>query len=389
MIEAIFGIAKECWLVFKEAAPFVLFGFFAAGLLKVLIPEKTIVKHLGGNGFRSVFKASLFGVPLPLCSCGVIPVAVGLRKQGASKGATASFLVSVPETGVDSVAITWALLDPLMTVIRPVSAFITALATGSLINLLPEQKGTSKPDTTISCCSANSDSSKQSSPKIPLLHRLKDGVIYAFTDLLKDIGGWLLLGILIAGVISYFVPIDFVDRYLGGEYSSLLIMLIIGIPLYICASASTPIAAALVLKGLSPGAALVFLARWPSNKCCDHDRCRQTPGQGNDRCLCRRYYHLFVGLRLARQPDLCMVVYRCTRLGFPCRAWGRFVDLLNFSVRSDWAFALELSSEWKNGKRGLWCYQSAWGWLTGFLTWQFASFGIKSLIQRFLFILSH
>jgi uncharacterized membrane protein YraQ (UPF0718 family) len=264
MIEVLVGIAKECWLIFKEAAPFVLFGFFAAGLLKVLIPEKAIVKHLGGNGFRSVFKASLFGVPLPLCSCGVIPVAVGLRKQGASKGATASFLVSVPETGVDSVAITWALLDPLMTIIRPVSAFITALATGSLINLLPDQKEVSKNDTADSCCSADPYKSTLSAQQKPILQRLKDGVIYAFTDLLKDIGGWLLLGILIAGVISYFVPIDFVDRYLGGEYSSLLIMLMIGIPLYICASASTPIAAALVLKGLSPGAALVFLLAGPA-----------------------------------------------------------------------------------------------------------------------------
>ena len=263
MLEAMVGIAKESWLVFKEAAPFVLFGFFAAGLLKVLIPERVIVKHLGGNGFRSVFKASLFGVPLPLCSCGVIPVAVGLRKQGASKGATASFLVSVPETGVDSVAITWALLDPLMTIIRPVSAFITALATGALINLLPEQKVAAKTDTAESCCSANADQSTQLTQE-PILQRLKDGVIYAFTDLLKDIGGWLLLGILIAGIISYFVPVDFVDRYLGGEYSSLLIMLIIGIPLYICASASTPVAAALVLKGLSPGAALVFLLAGPA-----------------------------------------------------------------------------------------------------------------------------
>ncbi|MGD9343714.1 MAG: SO_0444 family Cu/Zn efflux transporter [Desulfuromonadales bacterium] len=263
MLEAMFGIANESWLVFKEAAPFVLFGFFAAGLLKVLIPERVIVKHLGGNGFRSVFKASLFGVPLPLCSCGVIPVAVGLRKQGASKGATASFLVSVPETGVDSVAITWALLDPLMTIIRPVSAFITALATGALINLLPEQKVAAKTDTAESCCSANADQSTQLTLK-QILQRLKDGVIYAFTDLLKDIGGWLLLGILIAGIISYFVPVDFVDRYLGGEYSSLLIMLIIGIPLYICASASTPVAAALVLKGLSPGAALVFLLAGPA-----------------------------------------------------------------------------------------------------------------------------
>ena len=264
MIEALIGIANECWQVFKEAAPFVLFGFFAAGLLKVLIPEKVIVKHLGGNGFRSVFKASLFGVPLPLCSCGVIPVAVGLRKQGASKGATASFLVSVPETGVDSVAITWALLDPLMTIIRPISAFLTALVTGSLINLLPEKNRTFESRGSAGCCSADFGQTTRPTHQKPILIRLKNGVVYAFTDLLKDIGGWLLLGILIAGIISYCVPVDFVDRYLGGEYSSLLIMLIIGIPLYICASASTPIAAALVMKGLSPGAALVFLLAGPA-----------------------------------------------------------------------------------------------------------------------------
>ena len=264
MLEALIGIANECWQIFVEAAPFVLFGFFAAGLLKVLIPEKVIVKHLGGNGFRSVFKASLFGIPLPLCSCGVIPVAVGLRKQGASKGATASFLVSVPETGIDSIAITWALLDPLMTIIRPVSAFLTALTTGVFINLLPEKPPRPTDRSVSGCCLKTPSDESSSTLKKPLLQKLKDGVVYAFTDLLKDIGGWLLLGILIAGIISYFVPDDFVDRFLGGEYSSLLIMLVVGIPLYICASASTPIAAALVLKGLSPGAALVFLLAGPA-----------------------------------------------------------------------------------------------------------------------------
>ena len=265
MVEALIGIANESWKILKEAAPYVLFGFFAAGLLKVFIPEKMIVKHLGGNGFRSVFKASLFGVPLPLCSCGVIPVAIGLRKQGASKGATASFLVSVPETGVDSIAITWALLDPLMTVVRPVTAFLTALLTGSLINLLPDQTSRQPRQTKSECgCSIDLDNTHGKSEVKPLLQKLREGVVYAFTELLRDIGGWLMLGVLIAGIISYFVPVDFVGHYLGGEYSSLLIMLAIGIPLYMCASASTPIAAALVLKGLSPGAALVFLLAGPA-----------------------------------------------------------------------------------------------------------------------------
>lgn len=132
------GVLKESWDVLAESAPYVLFGFFAAGILKAYLPEQMVAKHLGKSATSSVFKASLFGVPLPLCSCGVIPATVELRKQGASKGASAAFLVSVPETGVDSIAITWALLDPVMTIVRPVSSFFTATLTGLLINRLPE-----------------------------------------------------------------------------------------------------------------------------------------------------------------------------------------------------------------------------------------------------------
>lgn len=138
MFVVLSGILAECWMIFAEAAPYVLFGFFAAGLLKALIPAEAVARHLGRKSLGAVLKASLFGVPLPLCSCGVIPAAIGLRQQGASKGASAAFLVSVPETGVDSIAITWALLDPLMTLIRPMAAFLTATVTGVLINLLPE-----------------------------------------------------------------------------------------------------------------------------------------------------------------------------------------------------------------------------------------------------------
>jgi len=266
MYNVITGILFECWGILKEAAPYVLFGFLAAGIFKAFIPEDLVAKHLGQNGIKSVFKASLFGIPLPLCSCGVIPVAIGLRKQGASKGATASFLVSVPETGVDSIAITWALLDPLMTIARPITAFITAVVTGFFINLIPDRKDDEESSPRISCgCSSHSNENTEGlSQKESLGCRIEKGVVYAFSDLLKDIGGWLMLGIAIAGVISFFVPVGFVEQYLGGEFSSLLIMLVIGIPLYICASASTPIAAALVLKGLSPGAALVFLLAGPA-----------------------------------------------------------------------------------------------------------------------------
>lgn len=138
MTDLFIGVFFESWDVLVESAPYVLFGFFAAGILKAYLPNQLVAKHLGKNSTSSVLKASLFGIPLPLCSCGVIPAAIELRKQGASKGASAAFLVSVPETGVDSIAITWALLDPVMTVVRPVASFFTATLTGLLINRLPE-----------------------------------------------------------------------------------------------------------------------------------------------------------------------------------------------------------------------------------------------------------
>lgn len=133
------NIARDSWWLLVESAPYVLFGFLAAGLLKAWIPQEFVARHLGGRTTGAVIKASLLGIPLPLCSCGVIPAAVGLRQQGASRGSSAAFLVSTPESGVDSIAITWALLDPLMTIVRPVAAFVTATATGLLINLLPEE----------------------------------------------------------------------------------------------------------------------------------------------------------------------------------------------------------------------------------------------------------
>lgn len=133
------SIARESWLVLTESAPYVLFGFLAAGLIKAWLPQDMIVRHLGGRTTAAVIKASLFGIPLPLCSCGVIPAAVSLRQQGAGRGPSAAFLVSTPESGIDSIAITWALLDPVMTLVRPIAAFVTATLTGLCVNLLPEQ----------------------------------------------------------------------------------------------------------------------------------------------------------------------------------------------------------------------------------------------------------
>ncbi len=238
-----------------------LFGLAAAGCVRAFLPQNTVKRHLGGRGLGSIVKASLVGIPLPLCSCGVLPVAVDLRNQGAGKGASAAFLVSVPETGVDSMAVTYALLGPIFTLIRPVAAFFTATVTGILVNTLPDRPEANRPvfSSPGTFALETADSSSAAWPR-----RLLDGCRYAFGDLLRDLGGWLFLGILISGIIAALVPEDFTQRIFAHEGRSMLLMLLLGIPLYICASASTPIGAVLIAKGLSPGAALVFLLAGPA-----------------------------------------------------------------------------------------------------------------------------
>lgn len=268
MIEMVAGIFNESWHVLVKSAPFIVMGLFVAGVLKAVIPDGFVDRHLGGKGFVSVVKAALMGVPLPVCSCGVIPIAMGLCKQGAGKGATTAFLISTPETGVDSISITYALLDPLMTLVRPVAAFFTALTAGSLVNVLPDGGGV--PDINNGCgcrtgCEegAGSACGCQSVPPT-FLRKVKQGIGFSFTELLGDIGPMFLLGVGIAGVIGYSIPGGFIERHLGAGIVPMLIMLVAGIPLYVCATASTPIVAALALKGLSPGAALVFMLVGPA-----------------------------------------------------------------------------------------------------------------------------
>ena len=266
MVDTILNIVSACWGILLESSLFILFGFSIAGLLKAFLPNDFIQKHLGQEKTSSVLKASLFGVPIPLCSCGVIPAAAGLREQGASKGATASFLISTPETGVDSIAVTYALLDPVMTVIRPVAAFFTALLTGIGVNLLdnapPPPEPTPFPMAPSCGCGCGCDSQKKENKTMGM--KLKEGMGFAFGDLLVDIGPWLLVGIGLAGVITVYISPQFIEAYLGNGLFSMLVMIVLTTPLYVCATASTPIAAALALKGLSPGAALVFLLAGPA-----------------------------------------------------------------------------------------------------------------------------
>ncbi|MBA4357085.1 MAG: hypothetical protein C0405_05085 [Desulfovibrio sp.] len=265
-MEYLLSFLAESWHVFRQAAPFLLFGFFVAGLLKALAPADLLARHFGGRGPLSVLKAALIGVPLPLCSCGVLPAAMGLRRQGAGPGATTAFMIATPESGVDSIAITYAMIDPIMTVLRPVSALLTATVAGLAANLLPERLiHAVKAETpcTTGCCSGGVATTAPAR-KMRLSERLRDGLGHAYGEMLADVGLWLVLGVLVAGAIAAFVPPSFFLDVLGGEFTSMLAMLIVGVPMYVCASSSTPIAASLLLKGLSPGAALVFLLSGPA-----------------------------------------------------------------------------------------------------------------------------
>ena len=265
-MDILFGILAESWNILNNSALFILFGLFMSGIIKIFMPEGFVEKHLGTNNITSVLKASLIGTPLPLCSCGVVPVSIGLRKQGASKGATAAFMISTPETGVDSISITYALLDPIMTIIRPLAAFLTAFTAGIMVNLLPDESTGDGPvnNPACSCASEKKISSKCCDQKPTLYNRSVSSFSFAFNELLADIGVFLITGFIIAGTITYFVPDGFIENNLGAGLKPMLIMLLIGIPVYVCATSSTPIVAALAMKGLSPGAAIVFLLAGPA-----------------------------------------------------------------------------------------------------------------------------
>ena len=253
--------AQASWTIFVEASVYLLFGTFVAGLIAVMLPQETITRHLGGRGLKGVAKAALFGIPLPLCSCGVIPTAVSLRRRGASRGATLAFLISTPETGVDSVAITYALLDPLYTIFRPVAAFTTALVTGGLASLIEREEPPAAPEAE-DCQVCEDDTGDGHTHSIG--EKLARAVRYGFGDLLGDIALWLVVGLLAAGLITALIPEDFFRTWVGTGLGSMVIMLAIGMPTYICATASTPVAAAMIAKGLNPGAALVFLLAGPA-----------------------------------------------------------------------------------------------------------------------------
>jgi uncharacterized protein len=262
-------IFAASWKLLEEASIYVVFGLLVSGLLKVFLDPGMVARHLGRGRFSSVIKASILGIPIPLCSCGVLPAALSLKKQGANNGATTAFMISTPESGVDSIAITYALLDPIMTMARPLVAFLTAAVAGISENLLGYRKMEPEMPADLRCPVDGCCDGIDCPPEIHRNHhtlgqKVVAGLRYAFTDFWGDLAGWFLVGILLAGVITTLIPNDIFSHYLGSGWPAMLLMLVVAIPLYICATASTPIAAALILKGVSPGAALVFLLAGPA-----------------------------------------------------------------------------------------------------------------------------
>ncbi|RKY70221.1 MAG: hypothetical protein DRP97_04085 [Candidatus Latescibacterota bacterium] len=249
MFNILYNILRESLNLWLALAPYLLLGMFIAGVLHAFLGEHFVERHLGGGGFKSILKATLFGIPLPLCSCGVIPVAASLKKEGASKSAVLSFLVSTPTTGVDSILATYSLMGPLFALFRPLAAFVSGIAIGGFNWLFhsEERKVGGHPH-----------------PPLPSRFKVKEVFRYGFIELAEDIGKWLLLGVIAGAILTVAIPEGLLTRTLAVPFLPFLIMLVLAIPLYVCATGSIPIAAALIGKGFSPGAALIFLIAGPA-----------------------------------------------------------------------------------------------------------------------------
>lgn len=266
----VFNVIIAIWEVSQQMAPYLLLGFLAAGILSRVLNGARVERFLGGNGLKGSIKAALVGIPLPLCSCGVIPVTASLRKQGAGKGAAASFLTSTPQTGMDSILASYALMGWAFTIARVVAAFVTGVICGAIIDKedSPETKieaGDNGCGSTESCCESKTvdpegdccgDPTRLSPPMAALKH--------GFIDLPRDIGRSLVVGLILAGLITAFIPENFFRQSLGEGIVALLLITVVAVPLYVCSTGSIPFAFALMQAGISPGAALVFLITGPA-----------------------------------------------------------------------------------------------------------------------------
>lgn len=248
-------ILNSLLYMMAEMSPYVLLGFIIAGLMHAFVPQRIMARHLASSGLGSVCKAALLGIPLPLCSCGVLPTAIALRRGGASRASTTSFLVATPQTGVDSIAATYSMLGPAFAVIRPIAALVTALGAGLAVGSSEKNDGNACSTTVI----------EEGVPeRASFGRRCLDALKYGFVDLVASIGGWLVVGLVIAALITVYVPADFFAALGDRPLLAMIAVVIVAVPMYVCATGSIPIAMSLMLKGLSPGTALVLLMAGPA-----------------------------------------------------------------------------------------------------------------------------
>lgn len=251
----------------NEMAPYILFGLLFAGILHELVPDTIVKNHLGQNSLLSTIKAAVFGIPLPVCSCGVIPLAAGLKKIGASNGSVLSFLISTPITGVDSILATYGMFGWAFTIYRVITSLIISIVAGVMANFYTKKeiaKTIEEEHTSCcsgsSCCSSSSSSSCGDEKRFSIRRVFK----YAFVTLLEDIASPLFIGLLVGALITVAIPQNLSEILLEYSWLSYIIVILIAVPMYVCATASLPIAAGLMLAGVSPGAAFVFLSAGPA-----------------------------------------------------------------------------------------------------------------------------
>lgn len=237
-------------------SPYLLLGFLLAGLLHAFVPSAYFSRFLSKPTFSSVVYAAIFGIPLPLCSCGVIPTAMSLRNDGASKGAVTSFMIATPQTGVDSIVATYSLMGWPFALVRPFAALFTAVFGGAMVNAFASSSN--ERQSTANCACVNGEKTGG------FVQKLKTALHYAFVEMMHDIGRWLVLGLVVAALITILVPDSYFEMFKGNTFASMLLVLLMAIPMYLCATGSIPIAVALMLKGLTPGAALVLLMAGPA-----------------------------------------------------------------------------------------------------------------------------
>jgi uncharacterized protein len=238
--------------ILSEMSPYLLLGFLFAGLLYAFIPREKIDRYFNGKPLKSSVLASLFGIPLPLCSCGVIPTGTAFYRNGASKGGTVSFLLSTPQTGVDSILATFSLLGLPFAIIRPFAALITGITGGLITSVVTKNEPTKR--------------TFREPPREhkPFFQRIMDAFRYGFVEFIQDISKWLIIGLVLAAIFSVLIPNDFFELLNLPPILQMLLILVVSIPFYICATGSIPLAAILIMKGISPGAAFVLLMAGPA-----------------------------------------------------------------------------------------------------------------------------